>query len=331
MALNVLFIGGTGQISYSCVERAVAQGHKVSVFNRGKRPEELPAGVTSITGELGGDDYAALAKANYDVVCQFIVFKPEQLKRDIEVFAGHCGQYVFISSASVYEKPARHYVITEDTPAINPYWPYSQDKIACEEMLKASSGLNWTIVRPSHTVRTGLPVMIGDSDVMARRMLDGEPTIVAGDGHTPWTLTRSVDFAAPFVGLFGKNQALGEIFHITNDRAHIWDDIQTAIGRLLGVEAKIVHVPTDTLVKYIPEWVGPLTGDKAWTAIFDNSKVKRVAGDFTCAEDLETILEEPIRHLQKRLAQKRPEKGEFDALVDRICREQALSDRPSGE
>jgi nucleoside-diphosphate-sugar epimerase len=321
--MNVLFIGGTGQISYPCVERAVAQGHAVTVYNRGKRPDELPSGVTSIVGELTSPDYADLAQTNYDVVCQFIVFTPEQMARDIEVFAGHCGQYIFISSASVYEKPARHYVITENTPAINPYWPYSQAKIACEDLLIASKNLAWTIVRPSHTVRTGLPIMMGDSDVMARRMLDGEPTIVAGDGNTPWTLTRSVDFAVPFVGLFGKPAALNDTFHITNDRAHIWNDIQTAIGRLLGVEAKIVHVPTDTLVRYNPEWIGPLTGDKAWTAIFDNSKVKSVAGDFTCAQSLDEILAEPIVHLKRRLAANRPPKGEFDALVDRICAAQS--------
>lgn len=323
MALNILFIGGTGQISYPCVERAVAQGHQVSVFNRGKRESALPQGVQSIVGDLAGPEYAGLAERNFDVVCQFIAFTPDQVERDIEIFTGHCGQYVFISSASVYEKPARHYVITEATPAINPFWPYSQAKIECEKRLKDSQGLAWTIVRPSHTVRTGLPIMIGDSDIMARRMLDGEPTIVAGDGHTPWTLTRSVDFAVPFVGLFGKEAALNDIFHITSDRAHIWDDIQKTIARMLGVEAKIVHVPTDTLVRYIPEWIGPLTGDKAWTAIFDNSKVKRVAGDFQCAESLEEILAEPIRHLQQRLAKQRPPKGDFDALVDRICREQS--------
>ncbi|MET4633667.1 SDR family oxidoreductase [Kaistia defluvii] len=324
MALNILFIGGTGQISYPCVERAVAQGHQVSVFNRGKRESALPQGVQSIVGDLAGPEYAGLAEKNFDVVCQFIAFTPDQVERDIEIFTGHCGQYVFISSASVYEKPARHYVITEATPAINPYWPYSQAKIECEKRLQDSRGLAWTIVRPSHTVRTGLPIMIGDSDIMARRMLDGEPTIVAGDGHTPWTLTRSVDFAVPFVGLFGKEAALNDIFHITSDRAHIWDDIQKTIARMLGVEAKIVHVPTDTLVRYNPEWIGPLTGDKAWTAIFDNSKVKRVAGDFQCAESLEEILAEPIRHLQQRLAKQRPPKGDFDVLVDRICREQSV-------
>jgi nucleoside-diphosphate-sugar epimerase len=323
MSSRVLFVGGTGQISYPCVERAVAQGHQVSVFNRGKRGDALPAGVTSIVGDIGGPEYAALAGENFDVVAQFIAFRPEQVQRDVDIFTGHCGQYIFISSASVYEKPARHYVITEDTPAINPYWRYSQDKIACEELLRAVDGLAWTIVRPSHTVRTGLPVMIGDADIMARRMLDGEPTIVAGDGHTPWTLTRSVDFAVPFIGLFGKDAALNDVFHITNDRAHIWDDIQKAIANGLGVEARIVHVPTDTLVRYVPEWEGPLTGDKSWTALFDNSKVKRVAGDFTCAEDLETILADSIMHVKRRLAANRPSRGEFDAVVDRICREQA--------
>lgn len=324
MAMTVLFIGGTGQISYPCVADAVARGHEVSVYNRGKRAEGLPQGVTSIVGDLAGPEYAGLAKENYDVVCQFIAFTPDQVARDVEIFSGHCGQYVFISSASVYEKPARHYVITEQTPAINPYWPYSQAKIACEELLTQSEGLAWTIVRPSHTVRTGLPVMIGDSDIMARRMLEGEPTIVAGDGNTPWTLTRSVDFAVPFVRLFGKPAALHDIFHITNDRAHIWDDIQNAIARLLGVEAKIVHVPTDTLIRYNPEWVGPLLGDKAWTAIFDNSKVKGVVGDFTCAESLNDILAEPIAHLRQRLATNRPPKGDFDALVNRICAAQAV-------
>ena len=323
MAMTVLFIGGTGQISYPCVADAVAQGHDVSVYNRGRRPDALPSGVTSITGDLGGPEYADLARANYDVVCQFIAFTPDQVQRDIDVFSGHCGQYVFISSASVYQKPARHYVITEQTPAINPFWPYSQAKIACEALLAKADNLNWTIVRPSHTVRTGLPIMMGDSDIMARRMLEGDPTIVAGDGNTPWTLTRSVDFAVPFVRLFGKPAALNETFHITNDRAHIWNDIQMAIARLLGVEARIVHVPTDTLIRYNPEWIGPLIGDKAWTAIFDNSKIKGVVGDFTCAESLDEILAEPIMHLQQRLAANRPPKGDFDALVDRICTAQS--------
>jgi nucleoside-diphosphate-sugar epimerase len=321
--MTILFIGGTGQISFPCVEDAVAQGHDVSVYNRGKRPDALPKGVTSIVGDLAGPEYADLAKAKYDVVCQFIAFTPDQVARDVEVFSGHCGQYVFISSASVYQKPARHYVITEETPAINPYWPYSQAKIACEDVLAKAENLPWTIVRPSHTVRTGLPIMMGDSDIMARRMLDGDPTIVAGDGNTPWTLTRSVDFAVPFVQLFGKPAALNDTFHITNDRAHIWDDIQKAIARLLGVEARIVHVPTDTLIKYNPEWVGPLVGDKAWTAIFDNSKVKSVVGDFSCVENLDEILAEPIIHLKQRFAASRPPKGDFDALVDRICAAQA--------
>ncbi len=149
MTMNVLFVGGTGQISYPCVADAVARGHKVSVYNRGKRPDALPPGVTSIVGDLAGPEYADLAKSKFDVVCQFIAFTPDQVARDIEIFSGNCGQYIFISSASVYEKPASHYVITERTPAINPYWPYSQAKIACENLLLDAKGLDWTVVRPA--------------------------------------------------------------------------------------------------------------------------------------------------------------------------------------
>jgi len=323
MSLNVLFVGGTGQISLPCVKEAVDAGHRVSVFNRGLRDAALPAGVTSITGDMKKpEDYARLGEQRYDVVCQFMAFTPDQMAQDIATFAGKVGQYIFISSASVYEKPARHYIITEETPAVNPYWKYSQDKIACEELLRQARGLDWTIVRPSHTVRTGLPTMMNEGDVIARRMLAGKPVLVAGDGTSPWTLTRSADLAVPFVRLFGNKAALGETFHITSDRGYGWDQIYRAIGAGLGVEPKIVHVPTDTLVRYHPAWEGPLLGDKTWAALFDNSKVKRVAGDFTCETDLAKILAEPIRYFKQRQAAKTPYNTDNDAVIDRIIADQ---------
>jgi nucleoside-diphosphate-sugar epimerase len=320
MPLRVLFIGGTGNISLPCVAAAVTAGHQVSVFNRGARAVTLPAGVASIVGDR--DDAGAcddLAKSGFDVVCQFIVFTPEQMARDIDTFSGCAGQYIFISSASVYEKPPRHYVITEKTPTVNPYWAYSQNKIACEAMLKSTSGLPWTIVRPSHTVRFMLPTMFNEGDVVAHRMLEGRPVIVAGDGSTPWTLTRCEDFAQPFVGLFGKSAALYEDFHITSDNAYAWDDIYRTIAAGLGVEANIVHVPTDTLVRYRRDWEGPLMGDKTWPALFDNTKVRKVAGDFLAAKELRDVLAEPIASFKAR---KESTRGELDPLIDRIAREQ---------
>jgi nucleoside-diphosphate-sugar epimerase len=324
MSMNVLFVGGTGQISLPCVQQAVSAGHRVTVFNRGKAAEALPAGVTVITGDMkDAAVYGELARKSFDVVCQFMAFTPDQIAADIATFSGNVGQYIFISSASVYEKPARHYIITEETPSVNPYWVYSQQKIACEALLKAEKTLPWTIVRPSHTVRNGLPTMMNEGDGIAQRMLAGKPVLVAGDGTSPWTLTRSADFAVPFVGLFGKQAALGETFHITSDRGYTWDAIYKTIGAGLGVEAHIVHVPTDTLVRYRAEWEGPLMGDKTWAALFDNSKVKRVAGDFACAEKLEDVLAESIAHLKARLKANGPVVGEFDALTDRIVREQS--------
>ena len=321
---SILFIGGTGQISLPCVHLAVAAGHTVSVLNRGQTNNALPKGVSVIAGDM--DDaatYAALGAAKFDVVCQFRAYTAAQMKKDIAAFTGKTGQYVFISSASAYQKPAHHYVITERTPVENPYWQYSRDKIVCETMLREQAALPFTIVRPSHTVRTGLPLAIGDGDAVARRLLRGAPVIVHGDGHSLWTLTRSVDLAAPFVKLLGNREALGEDFHITNDRAFTWDEITNAIAAGLGVEAKIVHVPTDTLVRYHPAWEGPLTGDKSWSALFDNSKVKRVAGAFTCAQDLPTILEESIAHFKARNATADQAPDELDPLMDRICKEQA--------
>lgn len=324
MALNILFIGGTGQISLPCVKLAVKAGHKVTVFNRGRHDEKLPGKVKAIAGDMADPAaYRRLGEREWDVVCQFMAFTPDQMRQDIETFTGRVGQYVFISSASVYEKPPRDYVITEATPAVNPYWPYSQDKIACEQMLTAAKKLPWTIVRPSHTVRTGLPTLVNEGDIVAHRMLAGKPVIVAGDGATPWTLTRSEDFAVPFVNLLGNRKALRDTFHITGDKGFTWNDIYGAIGAGLGVEPKIVHVPTETLIRYRPDWAGPLLGDKTWAALFDNTKVKRVAGKFSSSEDLAEILAQPIAYFRKRREATGPQTGELDALFDRIAAEQS--------
>ena len=161
-------------------------------------------------------------------------------------------------------------------------------------------------MRPSHTVRTGLPTMMNEGDIVGHRMLRGRPVIVCGDGTSPWTLTRSIDLAAPFIRLFGNAHALGEDFHITSDRGYLWNDIYAAIAEKLGVKAEIVHVPTATLTRYHPAWEGPLMGDKTWTALFDNSKVKSVAGPFTCSEKLDEVLDESVAHFKKRLGRERP-------------------------
>jgi nucleoside-diphosphate-sugar epimerase len=330
VALNILFVGGTGEISLTSVRVAVDAGHKVTVFNRGKTPVDLlPASVTTIIGDIHDrSSYGKLEKLNFDVVCTFMVFMPEEIKRDIEIFGGKIGHYIFISSASCYQKPARHYIITERTPLENPYWQYSRNKIACERLLRDQSQLAYTIVRPSHTLRTQVPIEFGDEIGGLRRMLAGKPVLVTGDGTSPWTLTRSIDFSVPFVRLFGEKRAFSEDFHITNDRAFTWDQIHTAIGRAFGVEAKNVHAPTDTLIRYKPEWTEPLIGDKMWTALFDNSKVKSIVGPFNCCEDLDEILAEPVVFAKRKL-----ELGEAsglhrmavqdeDSLMDRIVAEQ---------
>ncbi|MFP4057859.1 MAG: SDR family oxidoreductase [Candidatus Brocadiia bacterium] len=324
--MKVLYIGGTGEISAACVWRSAEVGHDVAVFNRGRRDEPLPQGVRQITGELDDDAaYAELGKEHFDVVCQFLAYQPSRVERDVEVFGGRCGQYVFISSASAYQKPPRQVIVTEDVPVENPFWPYSQRKADMERYLlrqHADGRLAVTIVRPSHTHRTRFPGGIAGGDDWAWRMRAGKPIVVHGDGTSLWTLTYSTDFAVPFVGLFGKDRALGEAFHITRHlESHPWDRIFTEVGKALGVEPRLVHVPTDTLVRYNPQWKGPMLGDKTWSVLFDNSKVMSVAGPFQCAVGLEEGIRRAAEHYRERADAFQPDE-DLHALLDRIVEEQ---------
>ncbi len=320
MPLKVLFIGGTGQISLTCVQAAVAQGHAVTVFNRGQSTATLPEGVTQLVGDLSDQEaYRSAAHTGWDTVCQFIAFTPQDVRRDIETFAGHTDQYIFISTASAYQKPIKACPITEDVPLENPFWEYSRLKAAAESVLTSQSDLPWTIVRPSHTVRTRLPTALGEHDLAAERLLAGRPVIVPGDGTSLWTLTRVEDFAPPFVWLFGKSGAVRQAFHLTADTAFTWDAIYHGLAEALGTKAEIVHVPTDTLIRFRPDWEGPLLGDKVNTAVFDNSKIKSVAGEFACAETLAEILEDPLRHYRNRAQRQTSETAELGTLLDEIA------------
>lgn len=323
--MNILFIGGTGQISLPCVEQAVVAGHSVSVFNRGTTSAKLPAGVASITGDMqDAEAYAKLGLMKFDTVCQFMAFTPDQVRRDIEVFAGNTKQYILISSSAAYKKSGDNYLVKETTPTYNPIWEYSHGKVECETALKASN-LPWTIVRPAHTVRTNLPAMLSEGDVVGHRLLAGKPILVSGDGLSLWTMTRSIDFAAPFVRLFGRAETIGEDYHITSNRGYTWNDMYEAVARGLGVEAKLVHVSADTLIRYCPEWHGRPFGDKIWNTMFDNSKVKSVVGEFECSEVLEDVLADSIVNFKARVAASGPLVGVMEPLMDRIAGEQGES------
>ncbi|MBL4807547.1 MAG: SDR family oxidoreductase [Rhodobacteraceae bacterium] len=312
---KILFIGGTGTISLACVNHAVAKGHDVSVFNRGKSGETLPEGVRQITGDLNDDTaYAQLASMGFDSICQFLAFTPGQVERDIRFFAGHTGQYLFISSASAYEKPVDSSRVTEKTPLINPHWQYSRDKAACEELITAAD-IPSTIVRPSHTMRHKLPNPFGDEGTFIHRLRAGKPIIVQGDGTSLWTLTKAEDFAIPFVGLLANSAAINEIFHITGDVGFTWNAIVHSLAKGMGLTAKLQHVASDALTKFDPEFEGSLLGDKSHCALFDNSKVKRIGGDFQAETDLDKILAGPVAGALARYA---GPNAETDALYDRI-------------
>jgi len=326
--MKALFIGGTGTISMA-ITRQLAENPdwELYLLNRGTRAQELPEGVKTITADINNEQQVAEAirDINFDCVCDFIAFVPGQLERDYRLFAGKTKQFMFISSASAYQKPLSDYKITESTPLANPYWEYSRNKIACEEYLMKQyreQGFPITIIRPSHTYdERNVPVGAhGDkgSWQVLKRMMDGKPVIIQGDGTSLWTITHNSDFAKAFIGLMGNVHAIGEAYHITTDESVTWNQIYAIIADELGVALKPYYVPSDFLDavgKY--DYRGGLIGDKSNTVVFDNSKVKRAVPGFTCTLRADQGLRKTVRHMlaTPELQQEDPE---FDQWCDKI-------------
>lgn len=286
--MRALFIGGTGNISTSVSRLAIERGHELCLLNRGNRGIEID-GAQSITADINDTDAvrSALGDRHFDTVVNWIAFRPADIERDIELFSGRTNQYIFISSASVYQKPPTSHIVTESTPLANPHWEYSRKKIACEERLMLEyreRGFPFTVVRPSLTYGNRLIPLVINSWAKPYTVVDrikrGRTVIVPGDGTSLWTITHSDDFAKGLVGLLGNQRSIGHAFHITSDEVLTWDQIYREVGRAVGVEPRIVHIASDTLIRFFPGEEGSLHGDKAVSAVFDNSKIKSFVPDF---------------------------------------------------
>jgi len=283
--MRVLFIGGTGIISNACTQLAVERGIELTLLRRGHNTKvPPPAGVKTLIADLA--DFESTARAleglQFDAVVDWIAYTPDQIERAIALFKDRARQFVFISSASAYQKPSTHYLITESTPLANPYWQYSRDKIACEDRLMRAyreEAFPITIVRPSHTYGdTQFTLAINSwekSYTAVDRMRRGQKVIVPGDGSSLWCITHNSDFAKGLVGLLGLPQSIGHAFHITSDEVMTWDQYYRITAEAAGVEARIVHIPSDFIAACVPDKLGGLTGDKAVSVVFDNSKIKR--------------------------------------------------------
>lgn len=325
--MNILYIGGTGNISTACVRRSLALGHKVFVLNRGNSKSRLPQGAYPLYADI--QDEAAvqsvIAGHTFDVVANFIAYLPEDVERDIKLFSGKVGQYIFISSASCYQKPLSHPVITESTPLANPFWQYSRDKIACEDRLMQAyrdSGFPITIVRPSLTYEIVIPVAIGGwtEFTIIDRIRKSKPIIVHGDGSSIWTITHSTDFAKGFVGLLGHQQAVGQSFHITSDELLNWNQIYEAVMEAAGAKTEMIHIPSDYIAKFDEEQRGNLHGDKAVSTIFDNSKIKRFVPDFIATVPFNQGIKTTIGWLEKDSSRMKINRA-TDIWMDRVIAE----------
>ncbi len=329
--MKALFIGGTGTISMGIVRRLADDPQwEVYLLNRGNRKNEVPAGVHQITADINDETSVAalIADMYFDVVSDFIAFDVKAVERDYRLFKDKTRQYIFISSASAYNKPAANYVITEGTTLANPYWEYSRNKIACEEFLMGkyrSEGFPVTIVRPSHTydernIPLGVHGKKGFYQVI-RRMQEGKPVIIQGDGSSLWTLTFNSDFAIGFIGLMGNRHAIGEAFQITGDETLTWDQIYQTIADALGVKLNAYHVSSDFLSATGDplgfDFTGSLTGDKSVSVVFDNSKLKRLVPQMRTNipfhRGVRIALDYVMSHTDDY-----EEDPEFDAFCDRV-------------
>jgi len=326
-------IGGTGTISSAITRQLAAAGHDLWLLNRGTRKDEVPGNVKQVIADINDEANVLqqLGDATFDAVCEFIGFVPSQVERDMRLFSGRTRQYVYISSASAYNKPARSHVITEGTTLANPYWEYSRNKICCEELLMKAyreDGFPVTIVRPSHTYcERGVPVSVhgpkGSWQVL-KRMMEGKPVLVHGDGSSLWTLTWNEDFARGFIGLLGNPKAIGEAFQIMSDEQLTWNQVYESVAQALGVECHPYHVSSSFLAAVCPEeydLTGNLLGDKAVSVAFDSTKLKRAVPGF-CAT---TRFDEGVRRCVSYLLahpELQVEDPEFDAWCDRVIEAQ---------
>jgi len=321
-ALKVLFIGGTGIISSACSRRVVATGAELTILNRGTTTTRaLPDAAEVLHADIRDPSsvQAALGIRTFDVVADFIAFTPQHLQTDVDLFRDRVGQYVFISSASAYQTPPARLPIVESTPLRNPFWQYSRDKIACEELLVAAyraDGFPATIVRPSHTYdRTLVPLMGGWTDI--ERMRRGQPVVVHGDGTSLWTLTHHDDFAKAFVGLLGHPQAVGDSFQITSDEVLTWNQIYNIMADAAGVQATLVHVASDTIAAHDTELGASLLGDRTHSVIFDNAKVKSLVPDYVAAIPFVTGAREIVEWYNAD-ARRRTVDSDLDAMFDKL-------------
>lgn len=336
--MKALFIGGTGQISMAITRKLVNDGWEVYVLNRGNRKAELPDGVNSIVADI--NDEAAVLKAiegmHFDCIGEFIGFTVDQVERDYRLFKGKTNQYIYISSASAYHKPVGHYVIDEGTTLANPYWEYSRNKIACEEYLMKKyreEGFPVTIVRPSHTYdERNIPLGVHGTKgfwQVIKRMQEGKPVIIQGDGTSLWTLTFNTDFAIGYTGLMGNKHAIGEAFQITSDETLTWNQIYETIADALGVELKAVHISSDFLAavgeKY--DYTGSLIGDKSNSVVFDNRKLKAIVPQMTTYVPFQTGVRKSLDYVLSH-PECQVEDPEFDEWCDKVIAEvEALKDR----
>ncbi len=302
--MNVLFIGGTGLISTEVSRLALAKGINLTLLNRGNHKDALPRGVKTITADIKDEDdvKTLIATLTFDVVVDWVAFTEADVMRDYRLFKGKTTQYIFISSASAYQKPLPTVPITERIPLGNPFWQYSQHKKRCEDTLRnlRDPAFHVTIIRPAHTYNErSIVFQVQPWDhpfTLIRRILDKRPIVIPDDGKTRWTLTHNRDFAKGFLDLLGNEAAYDDTFHLTSDKVYTWNDLAMSVYAALDEKPNVIHMPSDIILRHFPELKGPMLGDNLHHSVYDNSKIKAIAPHYASTIDYTNVVARAVKH-----------------------------------
>jgi nucleoside-diphosphate-sugar epimerase len=320
--MNILFLGGTGNISADCAAFLHRRGHEILVLSRGRTAVPPQYRALRADRKDPASLRAALRAVQPDVVLNFIGYDVADVQTDYDLFHQAVRQYIFISSATVYAKPPLRLPLTEEAPLGNVFWDYAQKKLQCEQWLlqrRQETGFPVTIVRPAHTYsRRWIPNPVSSSSyTFAARLEQGKPVYIPDDGENPWTLTATTDFAVGLGGLVGNAGAVGAAFHITSDEVLTWNQIYAEIATALGVPSPhIVKVPTDFICQVAPQMTGTLRGDKAHPGVFDNAKIKRFVPEFQCRKRFSVGIGESVAWLRAH-----PDQQQLNPQIDAVCEE----------
>lgn len=324
--MDILIIGGTGNISRQIVKQGIALGYNVTMVNRGSKDPEECRGAKAIIADRKAPGFESYFKGlSFDVVIDVICYDVPDAQQTLEIFADKAKQIIFTSSSAVYKRPPVSFPIDEDKEELteDSSFPYGFKKANMERYLYTQMGkvgCAITIIRPSLTFGPGGANlgMLRQNRNLVRRIQEGRPVITMGEGVMPWAFTFTPDLAKGYLMSCLNERTYNDFFQVCSYIPCLWEDLYRAIGRAVGKEPKLCYIPSDVLYKVDPALFGHLSVEKKYFHVFAVDKFRRACPEFRIDYDLDKGVEMMIEWWKRNNF---PFDDSKDRLEDRLCQE----------